>query len=107
MLPSAASIARGVLPPHLVTGHPQFLRPLAGVAPARMALRLAACGGLATLAFGVTAVWVRRSPPLRSTLAISSGAARLLWRKRTRSPARRSWLTAPSDRKSTRLNSSH
>jgi uncharacterized circularly permuted ATP-grasp superfamily protein/uncharacterized alpha-E superfamily protein len=27
-------VARGVLPPQLVTGHPQFLRPLAGVAPA-------------------------------------------------------------------------
>jgi uncharacterized circularly permuted ATP-grasp superfamily protein/uncharacterized alpha-E superfamily protein len=27
-------VARGVLPPHLVSGHPQFLRPLAGVTPA-------------------------------------------------------------------------
>jgi uncharacterized circularly permuted ATP-grasp superfamily protein/uncharacterized alpha-E superfamily protein len=27
-------VARNVLPPHLVTGHPQFLRPLAGVQPA-------------------------------------------------------------------------
>jgi uncharacterized circularly permuted ATP-grasp superfamily protein/uncharacterized alpha-E superfamily protein len=27
-------IAGGVLPPHLVTGHPQFLRPLVGVKPA-------------------------------------------------------------------------
>ena len=27
-------IASGVLPPHLVTGHPQFLRPLSGVEPA-------------------------------------------------------------------------
>jgi len=27
-------IRTGVLPPHLVTGHPQFLRPLSGVAPA-------------------------------------------------------------------------
>jgi uncharacterized circularly permuted ATP-grasp superfamily protein/uncharacterized alpha-E superfamily protein len=26
-------IARGVLPPHLVTGHPQFLRPMEGIAP--------------------------------------------------------------------------
>lgn len=27
-------IARGVMPPHLITGHPQFLRPLCGVTPA-------------------------------------------------------------------------
>jgi uncharacterized circularly permuted ATP-grasp superfamily protein/uncharacterized alpha-E superfamily protein len=27
-------VRTGVLPPHLVTGHPQFLRPLAGVTPA-------------------------------------------------------------------------
>ena len=28
-------LTAGVLPPHLVTGHPRFLRPLCGVAPAR------------------------------------------------------------------------